>query len=150
MKIDIPLVVVGKKTAYMNFLKIQIKKLNFDTNKIIFLDNVSINDLPVIYKLSSLFVYPSIFEGFGIPILESLYCKTPVISSNGSCFSEAGGLHSKYVDPDNKEEFAFQMEECLTNDKLRSEMMKMGFIHAQNFDPKKLSKNLIDAYQSLF
>lgn len=150
MKIDIPLVVVGKKTAYMNFLKIQIKKLNFDTNKIIFLDNVSINELPVIYKLSSLFVYPSIFEGFGIPILESLYCKTPVISSNGSCFSEAGGPHSKYVDPDNKEEFAFQMEECLTNDKLKSEMMKMGFKHAQNFDPKKLSKNLIDAYQSLF
>ena len=150
MKIDIPLVVVGKKTAYMNFLKIQIKKLNFDSNKIIFLDDVSINELPAIYKLSSLFVYPSIFEGFGIPILESLYCKTPVISTNGSCFSEAGGPYTKYVNPDNKEEFAFQIEECLTNEKLRNEMTEMGLKHAQNFDPKKLSKNLIDAYQSLF
>ena len=150
MKIDIPLVVVGKKTAYMNFLKIQIKKLNFDTNKIIFLDKVSINELPAIYKLSSLFVYPSVFEGFGIPILESLYCKTPVISSNGSCFNEAGGPYSKYVDSDNKEEFAFQIEECLTNEKLRNEMMEMGFQHAQKFNPQKLSKNLIDVYQSLF
>ena len=150
MKIDIPLVVVGKKTAYMNFLKIQIKKLNFDSNKIIFLDDVSMNELPIIYKLSSLFVYPSIFEGFGIPILESLYCKTPVISNNGSCFNEAGGPYSKYVDSDNKEEFAFQIEECLTNEKLRNEMTEMGLKHAQNFDPKKLSKNLIDAYQSLF
>ena len=150
MKIDIPLVVVGKKTAYMNFLKIQIKKLNFDSNKIIFLDDVSMNELPIIYKLSSLFIYPSIFEGFGIPILESLYCKTPVISNNGSCFNEAGGPYSKYVDSDNKEEFAFQIEECLTNEKLRNEMTEMGLKHAQNFDPKKLSKNLIDAYQSLF
>ena len=150
MKIDIPLVVVGKKTAYKNFLKIQIKKLNFDPNKIIFLDNVSINELPAIYKLSSLFVYPSIFEGFGIPILESLYCKTPVISSNGSSLSEAGGPHSKYIDPDNYEEFAFQIEECLTNETLRIEMIKMGFKHAQKFNPKKISKNLIDAYQSLF
>ena len=150
MKIDIPLVVVGKKTAYMNFLKIQIKKLNFNTNKIIFLEDVSINDLPVIYKLSSLFVYPSIFEGFGIPILESLYCKTPVISSNGSCFSEAGGPFSKYVNPENQEEFAFQIEECLTNENLRSEMIKMGFKHAQKFNPKELSKNLFDVYQSLF
>ena len=134
----------------MNFLKIQIKKLNFDPNKIIFLDDVSMYELPIIYKLSSLFVYPSIFEGFGIPILESLYCKTPVISSNGSCFNEAGGPFSKYVDSDNKEEFAFQIEECLTNEKLRNEMMEMGLKHAQNFDPKNLSKNLIDAYQSLF
>ena len=99
MKIDIPLVVVGKKTAYMNFLKIQIKKLNFDPNKIIFLDDVSMNELPIIYKLSSLFVYPSIFEGFGIPILEALFSKTPVVTSKGGCFSEAGGSESIYINP---------------------------------------------------
>ena len=89
------------------------------------MDNVSINELPAIYKLSSLFVYPSIFEGFGIPILESLYCRTPVISSNGSSLTEAGGYHTKYVDPSNYEEFAFQIEECLTNEGSRSEMIKM-------------------------
>ena len=141
MKINIPLVVIGKKTAYMNFIKIQIKKINFDISKIIFLENVSINELPQIYKLSSLFVYPSLFEGFGIPILESLYSGIPVISSKGGCFSEAGGPNSKYVDPQDKEEFAFQIEECLNNSQLRKKMSEMGKKYAQNFNPKKTFKS---------
>ncbi|MAW84226.1 MAG: hypothetical protein CL832_07470 [Crocinitomicaceae bacterium] len=149
MKINIPLVVIGKKTAYMNFIKIQIKKINFDINKIIFLENVSINELPQIYKLSSLFVYPSLFEGFGIPILESLYSGIPVISSKGGCFSEAGGPNSKYVDPQDKEEFAFQIEECLNNSQLREKMSEMGKKYAQNFNPKKLSNQLNDVYKDL-
>ena len=149
MKINIPLVVIGKKTAYMNFIKIQIKKINFDISKIIFLENVSINELPQIYKLSSLFVYPSLFEGFGIPILESLYSGIPVISSKGGCFSEAGGPNSKYVNPHDKEEFAFQIEECLNNSQLRKKMSEMGKKYAQNFNPKKLSNQLNDVYKDL-
>jgi glycosyltransferase involved in cell wall biosynthesis len=149
MKIDVPLVVVGKKTQYMNFLKIQMKKINFDSKKILFLEDVSIDELPIIYSLSSLFLYPSLFEGFGIPILEALYCKTPVISSKGSCFQEAGGDFSKYIDSENKEEFAFQIEECLTNNKLRESMIKEGLKHAENFQPNKISKQLIDVYESL-
>ena len=73
-----------------------------------------------------MFVYPSLFEGFGIPILESLYCGTPVICSKGSCFSEAGGPESKYVDPNDVDEFSFQIEECLHNSELREKMSKMG------------------------
>jgi Glycosyltransferase len=149
MKIDIPLVVIGKKTPYLNFIKVQIKKLNFDASKIIFLENISINELPQIYKLSSLFVYPSIFEGFGIPILESLYCGTPVISSKGSCFSEAGGKNSKYINPENREEFAFQIMECLTNSSLRKKMSEEGLKYAQNFNPKKISKKIMNVYKGL-
>jgi len=149
MKMDVPLVVVGKKTQYMNFLKIQMKKMNFDSKKIIFLEDVSIDELPIIYSLSSLFLYPSLFEGFGIPILEALNCKTPVISSKGSCFQEAGGDFSKYIDSENKEEFAFQIEECLTNTKLRESMIIQGLKHADNFQPNKISKQLIDVYESL-
>jgi glycosyltransferase involved in cell wall biosynthesis len=149
MKMDVPLVVVGKKTQYINFLKIQMKKMNFDSKKIIFLEDVSIDELPIIYSLSSLFLYPSLFEGFGIPILEALNCKTPVISSKGSCFQEAGGDFSKYIDSENKEEFAFQIEECLTNTKLRESMIIQGLKHADNFQPNKISKQLIDVYESL-
>ena len=149
MKMDVPLVVVGKKTQYMNFLKIQMKKMNFDNKKIIFLKGVSIDELPIIYSLSSLFLYPSLFEGFGIPILEALNCKTPVISSKGGCFQEAGGDFSKYIDSENREEFAFQIEECLTNTKLRESMINQGLKHAENFQPNKISKQLIDVYESL-
>ena len=99
IKIDIPLVVVGKKTAYKNFLKIQIKKLNFDPNKIIFLDNVSINELPAIYKLSSLFVYPSIFEGFGIPPLEAAALGSKVICSNLSAMSNFSFFSPYHIEP---------------------------------------------------
>ena len=149
MKVDVPLVVVGKKTQYMNFLKIQMKKMNFDSKKIIFLEDVSMDELPIIYTLSSLFLYPSLFEGFGIPILEALNCKTPVISSKGSCFKEAGGDYSKYINSENSEEFAFQIEECLTNNELRKSMIKEGLKHAENFKPNKISKQLIDVYKSL-
>ena len=149
MKMDIPLVVVGKKTQYINFLKIQMSKMNFDSKKIIFLEDVSIDELPIIYSLSSLFLYPSLLEGFGIPILEALNCKTPVISSKGSCFQEAGGDFSKYIDSENREEFAFQIEECLTNTKLRESMIIEGLKHAENFQPNKISKKLIDVYESL-
>ena len=119
MKIKAPLVVVGKKTKYMNFINIQLKKLKFDPSQIIFLHDVSVEDLPGIYQLSSLFVYPSIFEGFGIPILEALCCGIPVITTKGGCFSEAGGKYSMYVDPLNMEELAHKMDECLTYSKKR-------------------------------
>ena len=149
MKIKVPLVVVGKKTKYMNFINIQLKKLKFDTSQIIFLHDVSVEDLPGIYQLSSLFVYPSIFEGFGIPILEALCCGIPVITTKGGCFSEAGGKYSMYVDPLNMEELAHKMDECLTYSKKREKMIIKGLLHAKRFEPENLSKELMQAYRGL-
>ena len=149
MKIKAPLVVVGKKTKYMNFINIQLKKLKFDPSQIIFLHDVSVEDLPGIYQLSSLFVYPSIFEGFGIPILEALCCGIPVITTKGGCFSEAGGKYSMYVDPLNMEELAHKMDECLTYSKKREKMIIKGLLHAKRFEPATLSKELMQAYHGL-
>ena len=149
MKIKAPLVVVGKKTKYMNFINIQLKKLKFDPSQIIFLHDVSVEDLPGIYQLSSLFVYPSIFEGFGIPILEALCCGIPVITTKGGCFSEAGGKYSMYVDPLNMEELAHKMDECLTYSKKREKMIIKGLLHAKRFEPVTLSKELMQAYRGL-
>ena len=149
MKIKAPLVVVGKKTKYMNFINIQLKKLKFDPSQIIFLHDVSVEDLPGIYQLSSLFVYPSIFEGFGIPILEALCCGIPVITTKGGCFSEAGGKYSMYVDPLNMEELAHKMDGCLTYSKKREKMIIKGLLHAKRFEPETLSKELMQAYHGL-
>jgi glycosyltransferase involved in cell wall biosynthesis len=149
MKNDIPLVVVGRKTKYMNFIKVQLKKMKFDHGKIIFLNDVSIEELPGIYQLSSLFVYPSIFEGFGIPILEALNCGIPIITSKDGCFTEAGGEHSCYVDPLNDDELASKIDECLSNTKLREKMIIKGLKHAKRFEPENISKQLINAYSSL-
>lgn len=149
MKIKAPLVVVGKKTKYMNFINVQLKKLKFDPSQIIFLHDVSVEDLPGIYQLSSLFVYPSIFEGFGIPILEALCCGIPVITTKGGCFGEAGGEYSMYVEPFNMEELAHKMDECLTYSKKREKMIIKGLLHAKRFEPEILSKELMQAYHGL-
>jgi len=62
------------------------------------------DELAVIYKLVDIFVYPSRFEGFGIPVIEALFSKTVVITSNTSCLPEAGGKDSVYIDPENYED----------------------------------------------
>ena len=149
MKIKAPLVVVGKKTKYMNFINVQLKKLKFNPSQITFLHNVSVEDLPGIYQLSSLFVYPSIFEGFGIPILEALCCGIPVITTKGGCFGEAGGEYSMYVEPLNMVELAQKMDECLTYSKKREKMIIKGLLHAKRFEPEILSKELMQAYHGL-
>lgn len=149
MKHDIPLVVVGKKTKYMNFIKVQLKKMNFEPSKIIFLNNVSVEELPGIYQLSALFVYPSVFEGFGIPILEALNCGIPVITSKDGCFIEAGGKHSAYINPQNEEELAAKIDECLSNSKMREKMIIKGLKHAKKFEPENISKQLIKIYSEV-
>ncbi len=149
MEQDVPLVVIGKKTKHMNFVNIQLKKLKIDPSKIIFLHDVSVEELPGIYQLSSLFVYPSIFEGFGIPILEALNCGVPVITSKEGCFPEAGGKHSEYVNPLDTEELANKMDKCLTNSKLREKMIFKGLKHAKKFEPEIISKQLMNVYKDL-
>jgi len=140
------LVVVGKKTGYYQEVLKEIEKLGL-MNRIHFLENVSIEELPMIYQLASVFVYPSIFEGFGIPIIEALYSVTPVISSKGGCFTEAGGENSIYVDPKNENELAAAINKILT-DKVLSDKMKLkGRAYAVSmFDEKILSKQLMDIY----
>ena len=145
---DQKLIVIGDGKAYkkkcLNF--IDNNNLN---NKVIFLKNLNILEMACIYQKADIFIYPSIFEGFGIPILEALFCKTPVITSMGSCFSEAGGKHSKYIDPLNAEEITQAILENKSNKKLRELMIEEGYKYAQNFKDKKISKNLISIYNSV-
>jgi glycosyltransferase involved in cell wall biosynthesis len=149
MKNDIPLVVVGRSTRYMNFLKVQMMKLKIEPNKILFLKNVSIEELPSIYQMASVFVYPSFFEGFGIPIIEALYSGTPVITSNGSCFPEAGGPDSIYVNPENFQEIADKIDIVISDDNLSNEMSLKGKLYAQKFDSLKLAQQVMSVYNQL-
>ncbi len=140
------LVVVGKKTDYYQEVLKEIEMFGL-TKRVHFLENVSIEELPLIYQLANVFVYPSIFEGFGIPIIEALYSGTPVISSKGGCFGEAGGEKSIYVDPKNENELAAAINKILTDKVLSDEMKEKGKTYATNmFDKKILSKQLMDIY----
>ena len=146
-KIKLPLVIIGGKTKYFK----RIKKF-IDQNKIeeiYFLETILNEDLPAIYQLAEVFIYPSVFEGFGIPIIEALYSKTPVITSKNGCFPEAGGPSSVYVDPNNIEEMAEAIKKVIEDSELRQRMIKNGFEYAQNFNDDKVAKNIINSYQKV-
>jgi len=146
-KIDIPLVVIGKPTPYLNKIVEFIERHSLIN--IIFCDVVQNQDLPGIYQLADLFVYPSIFEGFGIPILEALYSRVPVITSRASSMTEVGGEYTVYVDPNNVEEMAAAIKKVLYDTDLQEKMVAEGIRHARNFDPEKVTTNVMDVYRKV-
>lgn len=143
----IHLVLLGKATNYKQVLQTYINQ-NELQNRVLFLQNVTFTDLPGIYQLAKIFVYPSVFEGFGIPILEALNCGVPVIAATGSCLEEAGGNHSMYVNPNNENELASKIILILNNDALRQNMINKGKQFALNFRENKIAENLIAVYQN--
>ena len=147
-KLDIPLVIVGRQTDYTNELKKLAQELNI-SSQIIFLHQVETVDLPAIYQLARLFIYPSIFEGFGIPILEALCSETPVITSAGGCFEEAGGTFSRYINPLIPEEIGVTLLNVLTDTSLQETMKKEGLRHAGKFTDDQIARNLMSVYQNL-
>jgi glycosyltransferase involved in cell wall biosynthesis len=143
---DITLVVVGKHKKYYKQVHQFLKENNLK-HKAFFLDKVDFEDLPAIYQMAALFIYPSRYEGFGIPVLEALNCGTPVIAAKGSCLEEAGGPGSIYVGTDDEQELALQVNKVLTDEKLREKMIEEGFKHVKIFDDAKLAEQLNKIYQ---
>lgn len=146
--IDIPVVFVGKKTDYYDSVKRYITENDLD-KQISFYHNVDFEDLPAIYQMADLFVYPSIFEGFGIPIIEALYSGVPVITTRGGCFHEAAGPGSKYADPANIEEIAEAIKEILSDDDLKKTMISTGYDHVQKFNEANVVKEIMKVYKLL-
>lgn len=145
--LDVKLVVIGKKTKYytevLNY--INDNKIN---DKIIFLEKVSLKDLAVIYQLATVFIYPSIFEGFGIPIIEALFSKTPVITSKNDVFREAGGENSIYIDPQNSNELKNIIIFLLKDKHFRESISEKGYLFAQNFSDEKIANDIMKIYLS--
>jgi glycosyltransferase involved in cell wall biosynthesis len=104
------LVFIGRETDYAAELKTYIQANNLG-EKVIFLKNISQEDLPVIYQLAGIFIYASEFEGFGIPVLEGLRSGIPVIAANASSLPEVGGEAVVYFDPHSVEELTMRLKE---------------------------------------
>ncbi len=142
------LVVIGKQTSYFKEVEKEIAKLGL-RNRIIFLKNIPFADLPGIYQMASLFIYPSFYEGFGIPIIEALYSKVPVIAATGSCLEEAGGPNSIYVNPEDSAGLSFQINQVLENVSLQHEMREKGLEFVQKFNSPLVTQQLMNCYQNL-
>ena len=146
--IDSTLVLVGRETTYSDKIKEYIKKNNLD-DKVIFLKGLSSKYLAITYQLATIFVYPSIFEGFGIPIIEALYSKTPVITTNSGVFPEAGGPDSLYIDPFNDIELEKKINLLLNDSNLRREISEKGFQFVQKFNDENIASKINKLYSEL-
>jgi glycosyltransferase involved in cell wall biosynthesis len=145
---DIRLVVVGKKTPYADDVAAAIKSFNLQ-QRVLFLQDIPFADLPGIYQLASLFVYPSFYEGFGIPIIEALYSSVPVIAATGSCLEEAGGPHSLYVNPNNALELSEAINHVINNPAQARLMIAKGSAFVQRFNTEILASQLMDCYLNM-
>lgn len=141
------LVVVGRPSAQMDGLVSLLTRMGLD-KQFFFLPNVATKDLPRLYQHASLLLFPSVYEGFGIPILEALLCGTPVIAANNSALPEAGGPHSQYFSADHPEELASTIQRVLTDSQLRKAMITAGHQYAQQFSPHILSQQWQEVYQT--
>jgi glycosyltransferase involved in cell wall biosynthesis len=148
-KIPHDLVFIGNGGKYLKEIELQLSNHPLK-NRVKILKNVGYLELPKIYQASSLFVFPSHFEGFGIPIVEALFSKVPVITSHGSCFPESAGKHSKFIDPNSINEIEKAIEDVLQNKNTRESMISEGLVHAQNFTRISSSNSLNEIYTGLF
>ena len=142
------LVLVGSEKRYAKKLHYYIAQNNLH-NQVIFIKNVSSKELAMIYQNASVFCYPSICEGFGIPIIEALYSKLPVIITKGGCFPEAAGPDSYYVDPLNIQEIKTAITELFENPDQRKKMAEKGYEYVQQFSDENVAHNLIRFYKSI-
>jgi len=146
--LDYNLVLVGSGGKYKEKVKAFVEENNME-HRIFFLEGLALKELASLYQSASLFVYPSVFEGFGIPIIEALYSKTPVITSTGSCFAEAGGAHSVYVKPNDTDALKKAVVTVQENEQLSVEMIEKGFKFAQQFNDEQIAKNWNELYKTL-
>ena len=142
------LVVIGNGKSYKTKCLKYASKHNL-SNRVLFMTNIKIEELAAIYQTAEMLIYPSIFEGFGIPILEALFSKTPVITSKGSCFSEAGGKNSIYINPLSKDEIKDAVLKIQSSPELKVKMKEEGFKYAQKFTDVKIAKQLMQVYEGI-
>jgi glycosyltransferase involved in cell wall biosynthesis len=141
----IPLVIMGRETTYKKSVITAARQAGV-IDSIIFLHDAAFQDFPAIYQGAQLFVYPSLFEGFGIPLVEALESGIPAITSKGSCFREAAGPDSIYVDPSDVEEMALQMNRLLSRLEIRQQMISTGKRFIEKFSPSTIAAQLMSVY----
>lgn len=147
-KTYVPVVVIGKLTDYHH--KVQ-KFIEADLNRlqVYFLPRIQDDELAVLYQMAEILVYPSLFEGFGLPVAEAQASGCPVITSNISSLPEAGGDAAWYVDPEKPEEIGKALKVLLADQTLRKSYIAKGKVNAQRFTPENFAAQIKELYNSV-
>jgi len=147
-KMDIPIVILGKATEYMEELSQFIVESDLH-KQVIFLHNTTFDELQAIYQMANLMIYPSFFEGFGLPVLEAQASGCPVITSNVSSLPEAGGDGALYVNPENIKEIGYSIRKILSDENFKTDLIQKGTVNAELFSEQYVADNLMNLYVKL-
>lgn len=139
------LVIAGKKGwAYSEIFEL-VKELGIE-KEVLFTGYVDDKDLPALFNCASVFVYPSLYEGFGLPCLEAMACGVPVITSGVTSLPEVVGDAAVLVDPQNEESIALAIKELVGSEHLREEKQKKGFERIKMFSWEKSTQKLLQVF----
>lgn len=145
---DIALVIVGRHTSYTDQVLQYIHEHHLE-QRVRVLHGVPDEHLPVLYALAEAFVYPSVYEGFGIPIIEAISCGLPVVACTGSCLEEAGGPDSAYVQPGDVEGMAEAIRHSLIGEEGRELRIENSKKYIRRFSGCDVASQVADIYQRL-
>lgn len=137
------MVIVGRHTKYTDEVIAYVKKNGLE-DRVQILHGIPDDDLPVIYHLAKVFVYPSRYEGFGIPIIEAIQTGLPVVACTGSCLEEAGGPDCLYVSPDDVEGMANAIKQAIAEKDVR---VPRAQEYIKRFENSNLAAQVIEEYE---
>lgn len=146
VKDPLPLVVTDSSKEYIYSIMGE-NKVQQLSKLIYVIDYVPYEFVPLVYNMASLYLYPSLRESFGLPILEAMACGTPVITSNISSMPEVAGDAAIFVDPTNTEDIADKIEMVLSDSDLYKRKVSSGLVNISRFNWKKTAKDVFSVYQ---
>jgi glycosyltransferase involved in cell wall biosynthesis len=141
-----PLMLIGGKGWLYDEIYERIEALNL-SDEIHFVGYVPLDDLPWWYNAAELFVYPSLYEGFGLPPLEAMACGTPVITSSSSSLPEVVGQAGVLVDPNDSQMLAEAMQHVLVDTDARTRMKAAGVERAKGFSWEQTARHTLGSYR---
>lgn len=148
---DYCLVITGTKKSIMSTFNVIMQKV-YDLGlqkRIIFTGYVSDEELPALYSGADFFIFPSIYEGFGMPVVEAMACGTPVITSNVCSLPEVAGDAALLVDPYSSSSIAEGMHKLLLDNHLRKDLVSRGFERAKLFTWEKTARETLKVYKEV-
>jgi len=142
----IPCVIIGNGKRYAEEVKKFIAEHHLQ-KWFYFHENIPTPLLPTFYRKATCFIYPSLYEGFGIPVLEAMVCNCPVITSNISSLPEVGGDAAIYFDPNKPADIAAKLLMVLTDSNLRNDMIARGKTRLPHFEKGILAEQMMQVYR---